>query len=163
MIHPPKIRIATAKDQPGIFALVEDLYTDFGYVASQDLGEADLVDLKTHYFDKGGCFWVLEDTNQIVGTHGYLPCQPGTHICTFRRLYLARDYRGTEWGQRLMQVTIDWAREQGMQRIEFWSDTHYSRAHRFLEKFGFTLTDRIREMHDGLQPYQERFCFLDLD
>jgi RimJ/RimL family protein N-acetyltransferase len=62
-----------------------------------------------------------------------------------------------------MQVTIDWAKEQGMRRVEFWSDTQYLRAHRFFEKSGFTITERVREMHDGLQPFRERFCFRDLD
>ena len=159
----PEIRIASADDHDAIFALIEKIYVDFGYVASREHGEADLVDLQTHYFNPGGCFWVLDDAGHVVGTHGYLPGEPGSGVCTFRRLYLDHAYRGTDWGTRLMQVTIDWAKARGMRRVEFWSDVQFARAHRFFDKFGFTITDQRREMNDGLQPYQEWFCYLELD
>ena len=61
-----------------------------------------------------------------------------------------------------MQVTIDWTKEAGFARVEFWSDTRFERAHRFFEKFGFERDGRIREMFDGVDPYQEYFYFLDV-
>jgi putative acetyltransferase len=60
-----------------------------------------------------------------------------------------------------MQWALDWARKQGMQRIEFWSDTRFARAHRFFARFGFQRDGRIRTVEDGWLPYQEYFYFLD--
>lgn len=149
-------------DQTGVFGLVESVYAEYGYVASREHCEADLVDLNANFFNQGGCFWVAEADSKTVGCHGYLPLKSQPGICTFRRLYVSKPYRGTDIGKHLMQTTIDWARGQGMQRVVFWSDTKFTRAHRFFNKFGFIQTDKKRELHDGLQPYQEWFCYLDL-
>ena len=155
------IRVAKPSDQDAIFLLVESVYAEYGYEASKTHGEADLMSLEESYFDKGGCFWVLESQAGVIrGAHAALPCNES--VCTFRRLYLHGSLRGTSAGQELMKITIAWAKEHGFSRIEFWSDTKYQRAHRFFEKFGFTKTDQVRRLHDGLQPYQEYFCFLDL-
>lgn len=61
-----------------------------------------------------------------------------------------------------MQVTIDWARDTGFERVEFWSDTRFERAHRFFEKFGFQKSGEVRDMTDSVVPYSEYFFFLEL-
>ena len=62
-----------------------------------------------------------------------------------------------------MQIAIDWAVETGFERVEFWSDTRFQRAHRFFEKFGFQRSGEVRTMNDSHQEYQEYFYFLDLN
>ena len=76
-------------------------------------------------------------------------------MCTFKRLYLDREFRGAGAGQELMQWNIDWVRQRGFERIEFWSDTRFDRAHRFFEKFGFEKSGEAREMNDSHQTYWE--------
>ena len=84
------------------------------------------------------------------------------HVCTFRRLYLAADLRGADWGRRLMQWALDWASTAGFQRVEFWSDTRFTRAHQFFEKLGFQRDGRTRQMDDGHMPYAEHFFYREL-
>jgi putative acetyltransferase len=62
----------------------------------------------------------------------------------------------------MMQWAIDWAHEHGMRRIEFWSDTRFTRAHTFFTRLGFQRDGRLRTMDDGWLPYQEYFFFRDL-
>ncbi|MEZ5299833.1 MAG: hypothetical protein R3F11_04075 [Verrucomicrobiales bacterium] len=45
---------------------------------------------------------------------------------------------------------------RGFREIQFWSDTRFTRAHRFFKRLGFE-QGGIREMHDGALPYQEHF------
>ncbi|MEQ1904562.1 MAG: GNAT family N-acetyltransferase [Pirellulaceae bacterium] len=165
-MHPgtttPFIRLATKADQPQIIALIDGVYTEYGEIICLEDADKDLLDIDGYYFARGGSFWVLEQAGRIVGSHASHPVATSPKVCTFRRLYLAREWRGTEWGHRLMQVTIDWAREKDFPRIEFWSDTRFKRAHRFFEKFGFHKTGEVRDMHDGVLPYSEYFFFLDL-
>ena len=61
-----------------------------------------------------------------------------------------------------MQNNIDWAKDQGIDRIEFWSDTRFERAHRFFAKFGFEKNGDVRSMDDSHEVYKEFFFFLDL-
>ena len=158
----PILRFATNEDSPGVLSLIESVFQEFDYVASAEHGENDLTNLDRDYFGKGGAFWVMEADSRIVGTHGALRGRENG-ICTFRRLYLAKDFRGGDYGRQLMQIAINWARENQMHRIEFWSDIKFSRAHRFFAKFGFVGTDELRSSHDGLQPYVESFYYLDLE
>lgn len=170
MIDAVKIRIATNADCDGIVALIDGVLREYNDRICLEEGgsEADLLDLQTGYFDRGGCFWVLESIDDkgrssIMGTHATRPYPGKENVCTFKRLYLHRDLRGTHWGSDLMQVTIDWANEKQFGSVEFWSDTRFERAHRFFEKFGFQKTGRRREMDDSAIPYAEFHFRLELE
>jgi putative acetyltransferase len=158
-----EIRLATNNDSRQIIDLIDSVYREYDDAVNLQGAEADLLDLQQHYFDKRGAFWVLEDEGRVLGTHAALRNADDPSICNFKRLYLNPNLRGTPWSQALMQLTIDWARAQGCRRVEFWSDTRFSRAHRFFDKFGFQKTGQVREMHDGHIPYSEYFYFLPLD
>ncbi len=49
-----------------------------------------------------------------------------------------------------------------MHRVEFWSDTRFTRTHAFFARFGLQRAGRIRTMHDGWMPYQEYCYYLDV-
>ncbi len=156
-----ELRTATAADQSGIAALIDAVFREYDDQIWLSGCDSDLTDLEHHYFQPGGHFWVLADQGRIVGSHAALPTEtPG--VCTFRRLYLAAELRGTGWGERLMQHNLEWARQHGYRRIEFWSDRRFSRAHQFFERLGFQRGDSIRDVLDGWQPFQEYFYSLDL-
>jgi len=159
-----KIRLANNSDCDSIVRLIDEVYAEYGDQVLLTGAEQDLVDIESSYFSAGGAFWVLvsADHNQVLGTHGAIGIEGSESRCTFRRLYLAKPFRGTEWGKRLMKHTVDWARTEGFRRIEFWSDTRFTRAHRFFEKFGFQTDGTTRSMTDGSTPYDEYFYFLDL-
>ena len=161
--------MATCDDSDGIVALIDGVFKEYGdrICITPGGSEADVLDIESGYRSKGGEFWVLETivdgVSQIVGTHATRPDPENpTEVCTFKRLYLDRDLRGTNCGRDLMQVTIDWAREKEFKRIEFWSDTRFKRAHRFFEKFGFQTNGDRRHMTDSVVPYSEDFFFLEL-
>jgi GNAT superfamily N-acetyltransferase len=149
------LQIATQDDQPGIIQLIDQVYAEYADRVCLEGAESDLLDLQTHYFAKGGAFVVLKYDQQIVGTHAALPIETSPAICTFRRLYLQQRLRGSGHGARLMQWAIDWALDRRFDRIEFWSDTRFEHAHRFFHKFGFVTDHTVRQMDDGVTPYQE--------
>lgn len=151
------LRNATVADQPAIIQLIDAVYQEYGDRVHLPGAESDLLDIQQNYFAKGGAFVVLDDAGCVKGCHAALPADGIGKVCTFRRLYLHADLRGSGWGERLMQWAIDWAVEHGFQKIEFWSDTRFQRAHQFFGKFGFVKDGRVREMHDGAVPYSEYF------
>lgn len=163
-------RLATNRDQAGIIELIDQVYQEYGDRICLSGADQDLLDLEATYFDQNGVFWVMEDSQgRIVGTHAakpvYRPQAGGPSdlsICTFRRLYLESGLRGSQLGTELMDLTIDWARQNRFDRVEFWSDTRFSRAHRFFSKLGFQNTKEVRHMDDGVAPYREYLFYLDL-
>lgn len=155
------IRLATGDDSDAIIALIDSVLREYNDRVFLDDADADLLDLAASYFAIGGSFWVLELDGRVAGTHAAKPDhEPGT--CVFRRLYLEPQLRGSQWGQQLMQVTLDWAMEQGFDKVHFWSDTRFDRAHRFFARFGFQRDGRVRQMDDGWQPYEEYYFSLAL-
>lgn len=158
----PHLRLARPQDQPGIMALIDRVYREYGDRLCPENADSDLLDLDRHYFQAGGAFVVLAEPGQVRGTHAVVPDAGRPGVCVFRRLYLDPCLRGGAWGAQLMQWAMDWARTAGMQRIEFWSDTRFTRAHAFFARWGFQRDGRCRTMHDGWMPYQEYFYWHDL-
>lgn len=157
MMH---IRPAVPEDRDAIMALIDTVLHEYGDRLWIEGADSDLLDIEGHYVAVGGAFIVLDEADQIRGTHAVVPDAVRPGVCYFRRLYLDAAWRGGPWGQRLMQWTLDWARAHRMHRVEFWPDTRFTRAHAFFARFGFQRDGRIRTMHDGWKPYQEYFYFL---
>lgn len=158
-----QLREATKADQAAVVDLIDRVYREYGEKICLEDADSDLLDLEGNYLRKGGCFVVLEGPQGIVGSHAVLPIDLDTGLCTFRRLYLVPELRGSGTGVELMTWAIDWAKQAGLRRVEFWSDTRFERAHRFFERLGFIKNGRVREMDDGHDPYREFFFYRELE
>jgi putative acetyltransferase len=156
------LRPATAADTQQIIALVDSVYREYGDRICLDDADSDLLTAHDHYARLGGEFVVLAGRDCVRGIHAVVPLADRSGVCTFRRLYLDPALRGSGAGEQLMRWALDRAREMNFQRVEFWSDTRFSRAHRFFKRLGFQPDGRVREMHDAWTPYQEYFFYQDL-
>ena len=158
-----RLRPATDADGPALIALITAIYSDYGEVMHTAGADGDLLEVEARYANKGGAFVVLEnETGEIVGCHATSPIDAEAGLITFRRLYLDKTLRGAGHGKHLMDWAVDWSRDQGYRRIEFWSDTRFTPAHAFFKRYGFTKTGEVRDMHDGALPYSEFFFEMDL-
>lgn len=150
-----RLRPASNADGESVIQLIDGVYREYGERMHLEQADRDLLDLERAYAGRGGSFVVLEGPEGIVGCHATLPVDVQARSGTFRRLYLSSDLRGRGWGDVLMAWAIDWAMQAGWERIEFWSDTRFTRAHRFFGRFRFQRTGEVREMHDSYEPYSE--------
>ena len=161
-----KFRDAQQSDWEAIRDLIALCYKPYGERICLDGADADLLKLEESYAGQNGVFVVMQNDEQhdstILGTHAVLPLRPEEGVCVFRRLYLHPSLRGQGHGDALMQWTVDWAKEHGFRRVEFWSDTRFKRAHSFFRRFGFETNGETRTMTDSFEPYQEYFFWLDL-
>lgn len=155
-----KLREARPEDRQGVISLIDRVYAEYQDRVNLEGAERELLSIPEAYSLKGGAFIVLVESRdgfredeRVVGCHATEPTGPEQG--TFRRLYLDASLRGSGWGDRLMQWAVDWAEAAGWNRIAFWSDTRFERAHRFFERFGFQRTGGYREMSDGIFPYAE--------
>ena len=154
---------AQNSDKNRVVALIESCYQEHGDQVILNGDDSDLLNLEDNYRGRDGEFIIVEDQQQtIIGCHAVIPLDQQSQACTFRRLYLRKSMRGIGLGQALMQWALGWARSQGFQRVEFWSDTRFERAHKFFLKSGFLTENVTRKMDDGIQPYSEFFFWIDL-
>lgn len=148
------IRPATAADRDTIIDLIDTCLREIGDQVFIDGEGRDLLDVSSAYDQRGGAFVVLELDGEVIGTHATLPVETSGKVATFRRLYLKKSHRGSGHGARLMEWAIDWCQSHGFEKIVFWSDTNFTRAHQLFESFGFTKGE-TRDMDDGAVPYSE--------
>ena len=150
------LRPYESEDQPGIISLIDGVLKEYGQSVDLARADADLLGITEAYDARGGAFIVLEDhTGHVCGTHATLPLDQETGLLTFRRLYLAPEYRGCGQGGKLMSWALNWGRANGFHQVHFWSDTLFTRAHAFFTACGFEKTGEVRTKHDSHDPYQE--------
>jgi putative acetyltransferase len=158
-----KLRTFQPTDRDGIIALIDGVYREYGDRIFLENADADLLDVQKNYVAAGGAFIVLvDDDGAVRGTHAIMPLADQPGVCTLRRIYLDPALRGSGWADRLMDWALEEARQRGFRRIEFWSDTRFTRGHRFFARYGFNHDGQIRELNDGWMPYREKFFFRDL-
>lgn len=157
------LRNATNADGKAIAKLIDSVYGEYGDRLMLEGADSDLLDIEKNYFAVGGTFVAVESAaGEIIATHSVLPANDNDGLCWFKRLYLHPTKRGTEWGNILMNWAIIVAQRKGLERVEFWSDSRFKRAHQFFERFGFRRDGRERHMDDGSMPYSEYFFHLNL-
>ncbi len=155
-----ELRPATSADRDGIIALIDGVFREYGDRVFLEDADGDLLDIAAHYGE--GLFMVLDDGSRVRGTVALVPLGERPGVCLLRRLYLDAELRGGGWGQGMMEWACSTARALDMARMEFWSDTRFSRAHAFYEKLGYHHGGTVRAMDDGWMPYEEQFYFRDL-
>ena len=157
------IRRASNDDSNEIISLITSIYNEYGEIMYTEGADRDLLDIHENYHAKGGDFIVMvNEIDEIIGSHATLPINTKEEVLTFRRLYLKKNFRGEGAGKKLMDWAVKWSIENQFKRVEFWSDVRFKRAHEFFESYGFVKSGEIREMNDGALPYSEFFFYMKL-
>jgi putative acetyltransferase len=130
------IRTATEKDQAEIQELVFNILRSYGLEPSPNSTDADLYDLESLYFKKGGDFSVLiGPEHKIIGTVALY--NSGKGVCELRKMYLHPSYRGRGHGKALLKYALEKARELRFHRVELETASVLKEAIRLYESFGF--------------------------
>lgn len=87
---------------------------------------------------------------------GMIATRPTTEqrweIC---RVYVMPDHHGTGLAATLLRVAERHAQEAGALGLELWTDTRFTRAHRFYEKQGYRRQPGQRLLRDTNGPFAE--------
>ncbi len=154
------LRPATREDGPELVRLINEVYREYGDEVDLEGYDRDLLDVEEAYRKTGGEFVVLEEDGRIIGAHATQPVDQDQGLVTFRRLYLPARVRGSGAGKFLMDWAVQWSRDNGYRRVEFWSDTRFARAHRFFERYGFVRAG-IRDVEEGKLSFSEYHFSMD--
>ena len=135
-------------DAPGIIALITECWLEYpGCVMALDGENPELRALASHFARHDGALWVAEDgAGEIVGVVGAKSL--GGDVWELCRMYVAAPLRGSGLADQLAASVFAFVQAQGGVRLELWSDTRFTRAHRFYERHGFQRGAEVRALHD---------------
>ncbi len=142
-----KIRPGRDDDSEAIIALIGACWSEYpGCV--MDRGEnGHLLAPATHYASLGGGLTVAADeAGRVVACVATIPAPNGD--LELKGLYLDAAHRGTGLALSLLRLVETEARDRDAPRLTLWSDTRFTRAHRFYERQGFVAAGAIRALDD---------------
>jgi len=96
----------------------------------------DMNDIQKNYFENGGIFLVMTDTDRIICTGAIRKLEED--VCELKRLWLLTEYHGQGLGYRMLQELLTFAREKWYKKIRLETDPiEQSRAVDFYKRIGF--------------------------
>jgi putative acetyltransferase len=136
----PPITVEPARpaDVPGVIALIERVFREYGFAFDAATELPDLLAFGLHYLPPRGAFFVARDGRRIVGSVGVE--RLAVDRAELHRLYLDASLRGQGLGRTLTGRVLDWCRAERIRELVLWSDTRFDRAHRLYERLGFRST-----------------------
>lgn len=140
------LRDANDADAGQLIALIESIYAEYpGCVLDVD-GEAPHLRRPASAFAGwGGRLWVVEDGGHVVACVGYTD---HGRFAELKHLYVAAAARRRGLGRELTGLAEEAARAAGHTRMQLWTDTRFTEAHRLYERLGYVRGRRRRHLHD---------------
>ncbi len=134
-------------DAAGFIDLIGGCWAEYpGCVMDLDGEVPELRALASYYAGQGGAVWAAEADGGLAGMVGSRPL--GGDAWEICKMYVAGSQRGTGLAQALLQAAEGHARSHGAATMKLWSDTRFTRAHRFYEKHSYVRSGPIRVLGD---------------
>ena len=141
------LRAGRDSDADGFIALIGRCWADYpGCVLEMEHEEQELFALESYCAARGGKLWTAEDAGGVVGMAAILPAGDG--VWELKKFYVHPGHHGSGLAHRLLDVVEGHAAVSGAARLRLWSDTRFTRAHRFYEKRSWVREGPIRALDD---------------
>jgi putative acetyltransferase len=132
----PRLRPADNNDCDDIARLVYGVLKEYNLKPAPDSTDADIKDIKSSYFDRGGTFVVLEaQDGSIIGACGLYLIDKKT--CELRKMYLHKAYRGKGLGKFMLEDALSKARHLGFERMILETASVLTEAIALYKSYGF--------------------------
>lgn len=140
---PAEMRIRSSLQEADIREIVryhDDYYAEH-YGFNHDFGryvEGPLTELYRRQWPDE-CIWLLEDDSGIRGCVALVRNSP--EESQLRWFYVDESLRGRGYGQKLMDLLLEFAGSKGYRRIILWTVSQLHEARRVYERNGFVLSE----------------------
>jgi putative acetyltransferase len=134
------LRPATNADIPAITNLIKSILPEFGLEYDSHTSDSDILDIEKSYIENGGLFTVAENMNHyIIGTVALY--RESDRLCTLRKMYVDKNYRGIGLGKILMERILQKANELNFSEMKLETNAGMTSAIRLYENYGFQKID----------------------
>lgn len=97
--------------------------------------QPDLLTIPASYQTGNGNFWVALEDDVVIGTIALIDL--GNQLTTLRKMFVAKEYRGTGLSNNLLDTLISWCKHKQVATIYLGTTSRFLAAHRFYEKNNF--------------------------
>ncbi|MCT7962689.1 GNAT family N-acetyltransferase [Laspinema sp. D1] len=98
-----QIRSWQPGDRTDAAAVIESVLAEYGLNWDPLEADRDVLEVETAYHNTGGEFWIIAQSDKIVGTAGYYPVPRGNNAVEIRKMYLLPEVRGQGLGRFLLK------------------------------------------------------------
>ncbi len=146
-------------DSDALIALLGSCFAEYENCVLDVDGEIpELLAIADAFAAWGGEFRVAERDGRVVACVGFAPHEGEPDHYELKKLYAYSDERGAAGPAGPL---ADWVEASVVARggtsIDLWSDTRFTRAHRFYEKRGYQKSGETRELFDKSDTVEFRF------
>ena len=132
----PRLRPANNSDCEHIANLVYGILREYDLKPDPACTDADIKDIESSYFGRGGTFFVLEaKDSSIIGAYGLYPIDKKT--CELRKMYLHKEHRGKGLGKFLLDDALSKASKLGFERMILETASVLKEAIALYKSYGF--------------------------
>ncbi len=147
------LRPAVDTDGPALAALIATTFAEYPGCLFLDEEFPELKAPASHYRRLGGQLFVAESDGSVIGSlAAVMTAVPATG--ELFKVYAASGHRGSGLAQRLYAEGEAFLKGRGARQIILWSDTRFTRGHRFYEKLGFIRQPVERYLADASESWE---------
>ena len=130
-------------DNAAIASVIRHSLEEFGVNKPGTVYTDPTTDHLYELFQKeGSCYWIVLNDDAIIGGCGIYPTEGLPNNCAeLVKLYLNRDFRGSGIGKKLMELSINSAKELGYTSLYLESLPELNEAIHLYKKIGFNQRD----------------------
>ena len=153
----PPIRLAHDDDSGPLSALIAASFAEYPGCVFVEAERPELRRPATAFAAKGGMLWIVDGPDgRIAGSLGIVPV-PEQNAAELAKVYVDPTFRGAGLAQALFARAMDFAEQGGFAEMTLWSDTRFTRGHRFYEKLGFMRWPGERYLGDASESWEYHF------
>ena len=168
MLQNYRIREYNNDDSEDVLHFISDMIVnEFNITLDFNNLDSDLLYIKQHYKDNGGCFWIVEriDNYQIIGTVAIRKLEQlisttatttdendvdnaaAANAAELKRMFLLKPYRGLGIGQQMLDTALNFAKKSGYSKILLYSSKTLTVSRILYLKNGFVDIPRYNADH----------------
>ncbi|WP_417456756.1 GNAT family N-acetyltransferase [Kordiimonas sp.] len=152
----PNLRPVRDEDGPALIALIGSIFSEYeGVYIEPDGLDSDLNAYASYIASEGGEGFVVEGPGGLLACVSYSQIEGDRY--QLKRIYLSADLRGSGMGLKLLRHVEGKAKARGAATMELWSDTRFTRAHRFYEREGYVKQAETRDLNDSSNTTEFQF------
>lgn len=138
-----EIRSIEPGDDPAIARIIREVMTEYGAVGEgYSIMDPEVDAMTRAYAGSDAAFYVAVMDGVVVGGAGIGPLREGPpDVCELKKMYLVAAARGHGLGRRLLELSLDAAREAGYGRCYLETLEHMVEARRLYALNGFAPLD----------------------
>lgn len=149
----PVIRPATDADGAAIGTVLAAVFTEYPGCLYEPDEFPELAAVASHYAAADGRIWVVTHGLQLSGCCAVFRTAAADSF-ELSKVYLLPDMRGRGLATRMIDAAATLAVSRGAARLELFTDTRFTDAHRFYERLGFTRLPGERFLGDTSSSWE---------